>query len=122
VHVTVNGWSTSKIPKWALTANVSTWEGASGRFGATTQPSPCKLDKGGAESLANGDTFDLRLEASRDAVENSWVRRAPHEPASAGPERDRGHVALLVRRLLPHESLSLRDGVAAGLACGTASD
>ena len=55
-----------------MTANVSTWEGASGRFGATTQPTPCKLVTGGSAKVANGDTFDVEVEATRDAVENSW--------------------------------------------------
>ena len=89
--VTVTGWSTKKLPKWNVIADMHAWEHSSSRGGATPVPPFCSLPKT-SFTIGNGGTFSLKVTAKNSAKKNTWcVVRLVSQPVTAIANGDVSH-------------------------------
>jgi hypothetical protein len=96
----VTGWSTKKLPKWHVTADMHAWEHSSSRDGATPVPAFCSLAKT-TFTVGNAGTFDLKVSAKQSAKKDTWcvVRlvSAPVTPPANGDASHRWYVGFVIR-------------------------
>jgi hypothetical protein len=83
--VNITGWSTKKIPPWTVTAAITTWTDS--RNGSTN---PCSISGKTSWSIANNDTFALKVKA-RNGTKGEWCDIRLRSSAAPANNADTSH-------------------------------